>query len=447
MPRLALRALDPARLELTRDWFTSRGGRLVCDFEVSDGWQPMLPDLVVPRPRDVCAVVGPLPGQLPADDVAMLALVPRTRAFTVLTAVLDRALFRVLREEAGLAYAPSATYRPVDSRQGVVLLATDSVGQDAIVLVRDELRAVAEDGPDPDDLAQVLDEMRAAYERDDLGAVVGSVVRELNGLPPEDEPTADDVARAADHMLGEALYLGPWHSGEVPLLQPTSQYVTGLSRRHRSVDAPRDRTRLELRDGVLWQAQPQGDSTKPITAIGFRLDQVTACFEHPEGVITLVDIEGRSFSLDPEQWHEGTVLREAVLAGLPRQVRAPGWRLDATELAQARTRRPLARRLFTREAARPLSPVPAHLSGAGVTWGTTALFALVALIALAALVGAFLVPVLMRWRDLPLIPVLGMVAVMALLVRGGLYVAMLPVKRAWARLSQEEMGRGPAWRP
>lgn len=318
--------------------------------------------------------------------------------------------------------------------------------------MRDELRAVAEDGPDPDDLAQVLDEMRAADERDDLGAVVGSVVRELNGLPPEDEPTADDVARAADHMLGEALYLGPWHSGEVPLLQPTSQYVTGLSRRHRSVDAPRDRTRLELRDGVLWQGQPQGDSTKPITAIGFRLDQVTACFEHPEGVITLVDIEGRSFSLDPEQWHEGAVVRDAVLAGLPRQVRAPGWSLDAAELARTRTVLPPVERLFTRETARPLSPVPSHLRSAGMNWGTTALFVAVGLLSLVALVGAVLFPVLVRWRDLhiegrTLVLVLGVVAMMALLVRGGLYAAMLPVKRAWARVSQEEMGRGPAWRP
>lgn len=79
MPRLALRALDPARLELTRDWFTSRGARLVCDFEVSDGWQPALPDLEIPAPRDVDPVVGPLPGHLPAGEVAALALVPRTR--------------------------------------------------------------------------------------------------------------------------------------------------------------------------------------------------------------------------------------------------------------------------------------------------------------------------------------------------------------------------------
>ncbi len=129
-PEWGLSALTPDDLRawvaryFTREnavlWFTASSAPTNLRLSLPSGSRMPLPPVTSALPKTPAWFSGGAPG------VAMHTTVPRSSAAQVYTGVLERELFRALRQEGGYSYTAGAAYEPLDKDTATVLAMADA---------------------------------------------------------------------------------------------------------------------------------------------------------------------------------------------------------------------------------------------------------------------------------------------------------------------------------
>jgi hypothetical protein len=251
------------------------------------------------------------------DDAGLVlsGVVARSTAATFLPELLQRGLQDRLRDDAGAAYAPWATYEKVDEDQALVVAGSDllapllsTIAEASLGLVRD----LSTLGPEPSRLAEVR-EARMQAMRDPF-AMVALAVRaahdHLAGRRPLcfEEYLHETASVSAKDVQGEArafresLLLGlpsgsAW-SGQLPMIGWPAQRPTLAGKRFRHRDWPAVRSRLV----IAAQGVEMADRSQ---ARRVEFENATGAVAHPDGARTLVSHDGWNLVIDPHAWHDG----------------------------------------------------------------------------------------------------------------------------------------------
>lgn len=289
---------------------------LVLDGPPPPGLALHLPDGPAVPPSSVV----PLTQHLPAAYVEEAGLVLSGQVARVPSAPLAQALLQEtlrerLRDQDGAAYAPWATYEPVDDEHAVLLGGSD-VAAAALPTLADTALALV-DGlrqpPAADRLERVrvatVQAMRDPYAA--LGLALSAAGRSLRGLEPQtlDEVvaevgsvTAEDVAATFDAFAGTLLLGVPgattW-SDQLPMPEPPLTSPPGGGRTYRSVNWPADPVRLAV--GERGLALVDGDRARQV-----RYADVEGVVAHANGVRTLIDADGYVVTVNPYAWRRGS---------------------------------------------------------------------------------------------------------------------------------------------
>ena len=262
----------------------------------------------------------------------------RSTALTTAVGLLEERVHRRLRIEAGLTYHVSGTYVPLTSTSAHVTLGADCLDEHASLVcegILAELRRLADDGPETDELAAIVGERRtglvedlsvlatldAAATNDLMGAPVltrADLVRELEELTP------GSIARAASDLLPTALVLAP--EGVAPQLgfEPYGERekprLEGrrFKRRGRRLLSPRRASRIvSSTEGISLVA------TKDEPRIDVRFADVAAVLRLGPGRMTLVDVDGSWIRLDLPTLVGGTRLEAQIEEALAPELFVP----------------------------------------------------------------------------------------------------------------------------
>jgi hypothetical protein len=262
----------------------------------------------------------------------------RSTALTTAAGLLEERIHRRLRIEAGLIYHVSGTYVPLTSSSAHVTLGADCLDEHAPLVcegILAELRRLADDGPEADELAAIVDERRtglaeelsvlatldAAATNDVVGAPVltrADLVRELEELTPA------SIARAASDLLATALVLAPDGVAPQPGFEPYGEWekprLEGrrFKRRGRRIFSPRRASRIVLStEGISMVA------TKDEPQINVRFADVAAVLRLGPGRMTLVDVDGSWIRLDLPSLIGGKRLEAQIEESLPHELFVP----------------------------------------------------------------------------------------------------------------------------
>lgn len=275
-----------------------------------------------PGPVQVAPRAVPCGDLIPAAYVdngglVISGVVPRSPAATFLPELLQRGLQERLRDGAGAAYAPWATYEKVDDEQALVLAGSDllasvlpTIADEVLGLVRD----LATMGPEPARFADVR-EARVQAMRDPY-ATVGLAMRAAHDhlagrqILSFDEYLDEALAVSARDVQAEArafkdtLLLGipgqsRW-SDQLPMTEWPEQRPMLAGKRFRHRDWPAVRSRLVV--------GPQGvEVALRSESRRVEFENATGVLEHADSARTLVSHDGWNLMIDPQAWHRGAV--------------------------------------------------------------------------------------------------------------------------------------------
>ncbi len=267
------------------------------------------------RPLARALPVETQPGTYLSDSWTMSGVVQRDGGMFVGTSILQRALETRLRGEAGAAYAPWATYEPIDHDCAVVLAGSDVHEAAAIdpgrtiVAVLDDLVAGAVRE------AWLAEEISRTVRRTSDPYAVGGIafaaaLRHLHGHQPVPldqrldqirSTTAEQLTRDFT-MLRASLLLGSPDplaaSADLPLIEMPETEPHAESVSVRSINWPGDPARLHLHP--LRVAVADGDQS-----LGVALEDVTAYLVYDDGPRRLLRQDGYSLTLLPTWWVDG----------------------------------------------------------------------------------------------------------------------------------------------
>lgn len=288
---LALDGTPPAALSLDLPWGTGR-----------------LP-LRHATPCDM-----PCPGMYEAPALVVTGTTSRSVAATLLPALTENRLRDRLRHADGASYAPWSHYEPVDADTAVVVAGADisPEGVGGVGTVAAEiLGALAEDGPSPTELADVVSPtvqaMRDPYNA--AGIAWRSAHRWLQGHDPqtlhevvaETEAVNVDDVRDAAGSLRSSMLIGAPPGADVPagvslLARPLRPAQPGTT--YRSWNWPADRSRLTV-------GSDQVRVSNGSDAISIQLGDAVGLVKHADGTRTVVAGDGWNLTLEPVVWQHG----------------------------------------------------------------------------------------------------------------------------------------------
>lgn len=241
--------------------------------------------------------------------------VSRTAAGMMLPGIFQDQFRRILRDEAGGAYAPWATYEAVGPQTAVVIAGSDVTNEvrpgavrhifralDSLrdagpaVGVPDDLKASAAQGlRDPHQASMVA--WRAAHSllRGETPQSLEEVVADIEAV------TADGIGRELASWRESLLFGVPgdatWND-ELPMLRMPTSLAVPRGRRFRSHNFPADRSELVLgedrvcvRNGADWRT------------VQFR--KLAGVLALPDGARQVIDRSGWALALEPTQWLKG----------------------------------------------------------------------------------------------------------------------------------------------
>jgi hypothetical protein len=313
--------------EWANSWFTRENAALwIVGEDIPDNLRLPLPAgarRAVPAPTSALPVT---PAYF-ADGTGMVlldTLVRRTSAATVFGVVLERELFRYLRQEGGYSYMANTSYEPRDAETAHLMAFADALPEkmdavlggfvDVLARVRlgqfDESVVVAakarlrESFVHPD-----IDAMRVAgYSSDQL---IGARNRPIEELREELEAvTAADIHAVAIEALGSALL-------QVPA-ERTAEWAGFTQAPLRSVGTLEGNRHNSLDDSDYYLTSgAQGVSvTGPDTAVSVRFNDCVGQLRWPDGKRLLVGRDGFNVTVEPTLW----AIDEAALEHIDSQV-------------------------------------------------------------------------------------------------------------------------------
>ncbi len=261
----------------------------------------------------------------PANAVAWNAVVPRRAAASVFTGVLERALFRSLRQESGLSYTVQTDYDPRGDGTAVLTALADALPekQDAVLGgFVDVLAAVRVGRIDPAEVTTVVNQRCEDLARaEEAGArLPGLAFGLLAGRPPQSAEevlaelravTRDDVAEVGRAAVEDGLLMTPGRTtadwaGYAAAPDASTEAVRGTA--YPSLERP-ERRLIAGEEGV--------SAAGPDTVVTVRFDGCSAVLAWPDGARRFIGHDGIQVHIEPTLFAGG----HAVVAALDTRVR------------------------------------------------------------------------------------------------------------------------------
>ncbi|WP_436530584.1 M16 family metallopeptidase [Actinoplanes sp. HUAS TT8] len=259
--------------------------------------------------------------------VAWDALVARGAATEVFADLLERAMFRELRQESGLSYTAGARWRPIGRDRALVVAFADALPEKQGAVLGgfvDVLARLRAGIVDPDDLATVVRRRgQALWEAEQSGDRLAGVARDyLAGLPVRsaeaefrayEAVTVTEIAAVAAAASAAGLLMAPsgtygdW-AGFTPAPNSSTTTVTGTA--YESLEDP-DENLIIGPDGVSV-----GDRT-------VRFADCVIMRAWPDGARALLGTDGIGISVEPTLYRGGA----EIIGWLDRGV-SPAVRVD-----------------------------------------------------------------------------------------------------------------------
>jgi hypothetical protein len=293
----------------------------------------------LPAPTTVPGVVFPAYVASSGGGVAISFLGRRSTALTVALALLEQRLYQSLRLRRGLSYSPSGTYLPMSGDLAHLILGADCLDEHALSVrddMLDELSRLAGDGPEPAELAALINARLAAWSQDEsylLAELDAATTNELMGAPNlsreelrrrHEELTTESIAQAVQDIQSTALLCAP--TGD-SLPEGFSRYESGssppirghryLRRGRRVYYLPRRSPITSSSEGISYRREA---AAAPITV---RFVEVAAVLELGPGRMTLVSRGGNSIRLDTKALLNGQKLEQEIRHRVARELFVP----------------------------------------------------------------------------------------------------------------------------
>lgn len=282
----------------------------------------------VPAPSSTLPVT---PAYFPGTSttVAWNAVVPRSAPASVFSGVLQRMMFREMRQEAGLSYMVQTDYEPRGDGMAVIAAVADALPekQDAVLGAFVDVLAAARVGRiDPADVTAETGARREMLGHPDIDAarlpgyardlLTGQPVQDLAQLTAElDAVTPEAVVTAGREALDTGLLMTPsgrpadW-AGFAQAPPDSAQQVRGAA--YPSLDEP----------GVKAVLGDQGASlVGPAVRLTVRFDACAAVLAWPDGARTLIGHDAIMVRLEPTL-HRGLA---AAIPALDARVPRDAW--------------------------------------------------------------------------------------------------------------------------
>jgi zinc protease len=287
-----------------------------------------------PGPRRSSPAVTPLDFATPAiyqlGDrwVALSMLGPREMAMSVGSRILDARIRDRLRIQQSLAYEAHARYERLGVRVAEVTAFADSLGHnareaaEAMVAVT---RALADDGPKPEELARaVAERSRLSGEPESaLGHLDVEATNELDSVEQKTVAELDAEAEAlTPAIVSEAFqaaiatsYLAvPTNvdmnlAGFTPLAAGNGNRITGTE-----VSAPPEAGHADVID---FSQEGISVTTSNQTVIGMRWEDVAVGLRWNDGRRTLIGTDGEGINVSPANWRNPAPLLKQIEASVP----------------------------------------------------------------------------------------------------------------------------------
>ncbi|BCY05624.1 pitrilysin family protein [Actinoplanes sp. L3-i22] len=328
-PEWGLTGLTPDDLRAwVAHWFTRENAVLwIAGAEVPAGLRLTLPaGERRPAPRPSSALpVRPAYFHGPSNVVAWNAVVPRRPAASVFTGVLERALFRSLRQESGLSYTVQTDYDPRGDGTAVLTALADALPekQDAVLGgFVDVLAAVRAGRIDPAEVTAVVNQRREDLAHaEEIGArLPGQAFNLLAGRPVQSAEevlaelgaiTPEDVAEVGRVAVEDGLLMTPGRTtadwaGYTAAPDSSPEAVPGTS--YASLERP-ERRLIAGEHGV--------SAVDPESVTTVRFDACSAVLVWPDGARRFVGEDGIQVHIEPTLFGYGY----AVVAALDSRVR------------------------------------------------------------------------------------------------------------------------------
>ncbi|MFN8194617.1 MAG: hypothetical protein U0R80_10090 [Nocardioidaceae bacterium] len=331
-PEPGLARATPAGLAHRAQWAFAQGNAvLVLDGPPPPDLRLFLPPGGLKQPARAIPCGDTLPVAYGEEGgLALSGVVTRSVAATFLPDLLQESLHQRLRDGAGAAYAPLATYEAVDDEHALVIATSDllptllpTIADTALRLVKD----LASMGPSPEQL-RLIKERRWQAMTDPYAASSIAHQAALEYLrsrsPQAHEDLLDELARVSGkeikeqaRVFADTLMIGlPAASrwvGQLPRLEVPHVAPELQGDRHRHQDWPAVSARLVVSEQGL-------EITDRRSARRVLFEDATAVFGYPGGTRTLVSHDGWSVTLDPAAWHGGAVAVQALDGFTPPQL-------------------------------------------------------------------------------------------------------------------------------
>jgi zinc protease len=326
----------------TARYFTRENAALwIAGDEVPPGLQLVLPSGVRQRPPVPTSALPRTPTYTCASSAAVVwdAEVRRHPSAAVFASVLERRLFRELRQDAGLSYAPRTQYEPRAGGTAVVTAAVDALPENRMAVlggVVDVLAAMEAGRIAADEVTVVVEQacLDLAQAEEEGARLPGQAMALLSGRPVQslDEAwanlravTRDQVVAVAAAAYEAGLLVTPagadaeW-AGYAQVPADSAGVVTGTSYPARMATA----TKLVVgADGV--------SVTGPDGTVTVRFDECAAMLVWADGGRRLIGVDGTAVAVEPTHFRGGRSAIAELPLRVPEHIRVP---LPAREAGQ-----------------------------------------------------------------------------------------------------------------
>lgn len=325
----------PERLA-QRAWqvFTTGNAALVLDGPPPAGLRLTLPEGGLLKPGPAVACEDTLPAAYVEDGGLVLSgVVTRSATATIAQEILQRALRERLRDHEGAAYAPWATYEPVDGEHAVLLGGSD-VLPDLLPTLADSILDLVQrlrEHPVPDDWLRETLEAREQAMHDPYFATslaARAAHYHLMGLPAQTHQevleelraTTNDGVRETLTELCDTLLLGvpgktTWRD-QLPMITYPETAPRQEGKGFRSVDWPASVEHLAVGPDRL-------ELSVGTTARVVELDRAAGLFVFEDGGRYVIGDDGWGLHVVPSAWRHGPDAVRALDAAVPGHLHLP----------------------------------------------------------------------------------------------------------------------------
>lgn len=340
-------------------WFTRENAALALTGPVGDLSE--LPLRAGVRRGAVQTTVLPqptLPAEIALADVGMALGAPLRSGdvVTVLTALIERKVWSVLRQTQGLVYDVECRVRPVGPSERLLYLTSDAGPDDAgaaLKVVVQEIQRLAQGDFSREDLAEAQDDLRRRAASNPLMVLTGAAMIELGRgevrdpaeiLAGQGAVTPDEIAAVAGDLSEQLIATLPEgkSSGVLLKLDTATNLVKGT--RYERRQQPRN---PEAGDLIVGQAGLSAIApTGHVTTVEF--DACVAAIREPGDALALVGETGAVIVVDPADVENGLDALVRIEATLRPELIVPAEGSSSEQDAAARAHRQDLQRLRER---------------------------------------------------------------------------------------------------